>query len=242
MESYQFDNTLFILVILKLYCYKKNITEVRHKMHIPDGFLSLEIWLIMWILTLTFLGYAVSKTKNRLTERHVPMLGVLAAFVFAAQMLNTPIAGGTSGHLLGGVLTAAILGPMTSSIIMATIFIVQAIFFQDGGITALGANIFNMGLIGTIGGYYIYAAIKKTLGGNLGMFIGLAIASWLAVVLASAATAVEIAASGIIPLVIILPAMVSIHAIIGLIEAGLTLVVVGFISRTRPDLLTLDKV
>ncbi|MBN2013577.1 MAG: energy-coupling factor ABC transporter permease [Candidatus Altiarchaeota archaeon] len=211
-------------------------------MHIPDGFLSTEVWLIMWALAVAVLGYAIWKTNERLGEKHVPMLGVLAAFIFAAQMLNTPVAGGTSGHMLGGVLAAVILGPFSASIIMATVFIVQGVFFQDGGITTLGANIFNMGLIGTVGGYYIYYTIKNIVKGDSGRFPAIAVAAWLAVVLASAATSIEIAASGIIPIGVVLPAMVSIHMIIGLIEAAVSVVVVAFILKTRPDLLELQKI
>jgi cobalt/nickel transport system permease protein len=170
------------------------------------------------------------------------MIGVLAACIFAAQMLNTPVAGGTSGHLLGSVLAAVILGPMTASIVMATVFIVQGIFFQDGGVTALGANIFNMGFMGTFVGYYVYVLIKKIVGGEAGKFIALAVAAWLSVVLASAGTAIEIAVSGIIPMMVVLPAMVSIHVIVGLIEAGVSVAVIGFLAKTRPDLLTLEKV
>lgn len=211
-------------------------------MHIPDGFLSTEIWAGMWLVTILIIGYAVSRTNKKLDAKNVPMLGVLAAFVFAAQMLNTPVAGGTSGHMLGGVLTAVLLGPMTASIIMTTVFIVQAVFFQDGGITSLGANIFNMGFIGTIGCYYIFYAIKGTMKGTGRLLAGAGLAAWLSVVLASAATAVEIAASGTAAMDIVLPAMVSIHAVIGLIEAGVTIAALAFISGTRPDLLKLEKV
>lgn len=211
-------------------------------MHIPDGFLSTKIWMGMWFISIVIVGYAIWRTNKKLGDKHVPMMGVLAAFIFAAQMLNIPVVGGTSGHMLGGVLAAVFLGPIAASIIMATIFIVQAVFFQDGGITTLGANIFNMGLIGTIGGYYIYYGIKKVIAGDSGRFIGVAIAAWLAVVLASAATAIELAASGTVPLEITLPAMVSIHTIIGLIETGITISVVVFVLKTRPDLLNLEKI
>jgi cobalt/nickel transport system permease protein len=211
-------------------------------MHIPDGFLSTEIWAGMWLISILTVGYAIQRTNKKLGDKHVPLMGVLAAFIFAAQMLNMPVAGGTSGHMLGGVLAAVFLGPLAASVIMATLFIVQAVFFQDGGITSLGANIFNMGLIGTIGCFYVYRGIKKTLKGDMGRFTGVALAAWLSVVLASAACAIELAASGTIPLEIGLPAMVSIHSIIGLIEAGITLAVVAFVLKTRPDLLNLEKI
>ena len=119
-------------------------------MHIPDGFLSTGIWVGMWIVSLMILFYSISRVNNKLGDRHIPLMGVLAAFIFSAQMLNTPVAAGTSGHMLGGVLAASFLGAFAASVIMASVFIVQAVFFNDGGITALGANMFNMGFIGTI--------------------------------------------------------------------------------------------
>ena len=207
-------------------------------MHIPDGFLSPEIWMGMWLISIAILGYAIAKTNRELGDRHVPLMGVLAAFIFAAQMLNTPVAAGTSGHMLGGVLAAVFLGPLAASIVMACVFIVQGVFFQDGGITAMGANIFNMGLIGTIGGYYIYRGISKV----SGRLVAAGIAAWLAVVAASAATAIELAISGTTSLQLALPAMVGIHAIIGLIEAGITVGAIAFVMKTRPDLLELEKI
>jgi len=211
-------------------------------MHIPDGFLSPSVWVSMWLIAIVILSYSIMRVNKRLGEKHIPMMGVLAAFIFAGQMLNMPVAAGTSGHMLGGVLAAIFLGPFTASIVMATVFIVQAVFFQDGGITALGANMFNMGLIGTILGYCLYQGIRKAVGGSKGILIGAGIAGWLAIVLASAACAIELALSGISPLNLALPAMVSIHVIIGIIEAVITVVVVGYVLKTRPDLLELSKI
>jgi len=211
-------------------------------MHIPDGFLSFEVWALLWAVAALILAFAVWKTNKKLGDKHVPLLGVLAAFVFAAQMLNVPVAGGTSGHLLGGVLIAVFVGPLAGSIVMSSIFAVQAIFFQDGGITAMGANIINMGLIGTILGFCIYLSFTKMLKKEKGMIIGGAVAAWISVVLASAACAFELAVSGTSPLWIVLPAMVSIHAVIGIIEAAVTVAVIGFVLKTRADLLDLPKI
>ncbi|MDY6966679.1 MAG: energy-coupling factor ABC transporter permease [Halobacteriota archaeon] len=211
-------------------------------MHIPDGFLNTPIWVGMWIISIFVVGYAIRKTNKKLKDQHIPLMGVLAAFIFAAQMLNVPIAVGTSGHLLGGVMVAIFLGPFAGTIIMASVFILQSILFQDGGITALGANIFNMGIIGTILGYYIFHGIKSTIGGKNGMIIGAAVAGWIAVVLASVAVSIELYASGIVPLKIVLPPMVGVHALIGLIEAGVTVAVLTVVMRSRPDLLELDKI
>ncbi|MCK4405251.1 MAG: energy-coupling factor ABC transporter permease [Hadesarchaea archaeon] len=211
-------------------------------MHIPDGFLSVEVWASLWVVAILILVVAVWRTNKKLGDRHVPLLGVLAAFIFAAQMLNVPVAGGTSGHMLGGVLIAVFVGPMAGSIVMGSIFGVQAVFFQDGGITTMGANIINMGLIGTILGYFIYQSVKKAVKGDKGMIIGAGVAAWIAVVLASAACAFELAASGTSPLGIALPAMVGIHAIIGVVEAAITIAVIKSVLKTRADLLKLPKI
>lgn len=211
-------------------------------MHIPDGFLSVAVWAPLWVVAILILVVAVWRTNKKLGDRHVPLLGVLAAFIFAAQMLNVPVVGGTSGHMLGGVLIAVFVGPLAGSIVMGSIFGVQAVFFQDGGITTMGANIINMGLIGTILGYFIYQSVKKVVKGDRGMIIGAGVAAWIAVVLASAACAFELAASGTSPLGIALPAMVGIHAIIGIVEAAITIAVISSILKTRADLLKLPKI
>jgi len=208
-------------------------------MHIPDGFLSTEIWVAMWVVSSLVIFYALSKVKGKLKEKAVPLMGILAAFIFAAQMLNVPIGAGTSGHLLGGVLAAVLLGPFAASIVMVAVFVVQGIFFQDGGITALGANIFNMGLIGTILGYYIYKTGHRLTGNALA---GAGIAAWFSVVLAASATAIELAISGTADLGIVLPAMAGIHAVIGIVEAGITVAVLAYVLKARPDLMKLEKV
>jgi cobalt/nickel transport system permease protein len=208
-------------------------------MHIPDGFLSLPVILVTWILSIALIAIALRKVKRDYQERAVPLMGVCAAFIFAAQMINFPIPGGTSGHLLGGTLAGVLLGPWAGSLVMSVVFIVQAVLFQDGGITVLGANIFNMGLVGTFGGYYLYQAIRKTLGWNTwrGIGTGTAIASWVSVFVASLLCAFQIALSGTIDLPIALSAMAFWHVMIGLGEAVITTIAIGFIYRTRPDLL-----
>lgn len=176
------------------------------------------------------------RTNNRITEKHVPLMGVLAASVFAAQLLNIPVAVGTSGHFIGSVLVAIFLGPWAGMVIITTVLIVQAVLFQDGGILALGANIVNMGVIGTLVGYCLY----KVLSNILKRVMAAAVAAWMTVVLASIACAVELAFSGIIPLNVVVPAMAGIHAIIGAIEAVITFVILSAVMKTRPDLLTLE--
>jgi cobalt/nickel transport system permease protein len=163
-------------------------------------------------------------------------MGVMAAFVFAAQMLNFPVAGGTSGHLMGGVLAAALLGPWAGVVVINIVLAVQCVVFQDGGLTALGANIVNMGLIGSALGYGIYRTIRGTSPQRGRIIAATAVASWCSVVLASAACAVELALSGTSPLRVALPAMVAVHSLIGIGEALITCFVVSYILKVRPDL------
>ncbi|MCJ7646525.1 energy-coupling factor ABC transporter permease [bacterium] len=206
-------------------------------MHIPDGFLDLRTWVTMDVVAGLSVAYAIRKTRAGLGERQIPLMGVMAAFIFAAQMLNFPIAGGTSGHFIGGVMAAVLLGPWAATLVMSTIFIVQCLLFQDGGLTALGANIFNMGIIGTVFGYYIYRGIGFIMGSKKGLFWGVGIASWLAVVLAATFCSIELAVSGTVPLRIALPAMAGVHVFIGVGEAIITMGVISLILKTRPDLL-----
>lgn len=206
-------------------------------MHIPDGFLAMNTWLTTWLISTAGISYSIKIASRKLKERFIPLMGVMSAFIFAAQMLNFPVAGGTSGHLLGGVLAAILLGPFSAAIVISVVLIVQCLIFQDGGITALGANILNMSIIGTMLGYLVYKLICKAIRGNKGIFISTFISAWFSVVLASSACAFELAISGTSPLGIVFPAMVGIHAIIGIGEGLITLLVIGFILRVRPDLI-----
>jgi cobalt/nickel transport system permease protein len=209
-------------------------------LHAPDGFLSVPVAAVMWVLTLVVLTIAVRRTNQTLDERSVPLLGVMAAFIFAAQMFNFQVVGGTSGHLLGGVLAAILLGPWAATIVMACVVAVQALVFQDGGLVVLGANIFNMGVIGTLGGFLIYKTVATVLGGEgRGRLPAAAIAAWTSVVLGATAMALELAISGTTPLELTLPAMVGVHAVIGIGEAVITVAALAFIGATRPDLFAL---
>ena len=211
-------------------------------LHAPDGFVSLPIAGLMWAVTAAVVGYAVYRTNRELDERAVPLLGVMAAFIFAAQMFNFPVVGGTSGHLLGGVLAAVMLGPWAGTLVMTAVVAVQALIFQDGGLLVLGANIFNMGIVGTLGGYAVYRAIAGLLGGEeRGRLPAAGIAAWVSVVAGSVAMTLELAASGVVPLEIALPAMVGVHALIGLGEAAITVGALAFIGATRADLFRLRR-
>jgi cobalt/nickel transport system permease protein len=208
------------------------------QLHAPDGFLTPEVAAVMWVLTIVVLAVAVRQTNRTLDERAVPLLGVMAAFIFAAQMFNFQVVGGTSGHLLGGVLAAVLLGPWAGTLVMACVVAVQAIVFQDGGLVVMGANIFNMGVVGTLCGYVLYRAVATVLGGeDRGRIPAAAVAAWAAVVGGAALMALQLAVSGTAPLEIALPAMLGIHVVIGIGEALITVGALGFIGATRSDLL-----
>lgn len=201
-------------------------------MHIPDGFLEPEVWIPLTAISGMSLVSVSRKISDGIDEKAIPLMGVLAAFIFAAQMINFPIGGGTSGHLMGGVLIAAIVGPYGGLIIMSTILILQALLFQDGGITALGANIFNMGIIGTLFGYLIFKGINY-LTGNVRFSVFTA--SWFSVVAASAFTAIELSLSGIIPMKVSLPAMIGVHSIIGIGEGIITISALELVSKVKKE-------
>jgi cobalt/nickel transport system permease protein len=194
----------------------------------------------MWVVTIVVLAYAVRQTNRTLDDRAIPLMGVMAAFIFAAQMFNFQVIGGTSGHLLGGVLAAVLLGPWAGTLVMTSVVAVQALVFQDGGLVVLGANIFNMGVIGTLGGYAVYRTLCRMLGGEERARIPAAgVAAWLSVVVAAAAISVELALSGTTELAIALPTMVGIHVLIGVGEAIITMAALAFIQVTRSDLFAL---
>jgi cobalt/nickel transport system permease protein len=207
-------------------------------MHIPDGFLSNEVAAAVAVPAIAVVGYGLRRAEVDLDDRRVPLLGVTAAFVFAAQMLNFPVAGGTSGHFLGAALAAVLVGPWLAGLVLAVVLVVQAFVFADGGLTALGANILNMGVIGgvVVGGLMLAArrALPTTRGALLGVAAG---GAWLAVMAGAAACSIELAASGTVPLGTVLPAMLGVHAIIGAGEAVITVAAVSAVLATRPDLI-----
>ncbi len=205
-------------------------------MHIPDGFLSPQVFVPFWMVAVSALAYALRKTKQVLKDKMIPLMGVMAAFIFAAQMLNFPVLGGTSGHLLGGVLAAVTLGPFAGCIVLSLVLIVQCLIFQDGGLTALGANIFNMAIVGTILGYYFYRIIRQVFF-KKNILMAVFISAWVSVVLASLFCAIELSLSGTSILKIVLPAMLFVHIFIGIGEAIITTLVISFILRVRPDLI-----
>ena len=208
-------------------------------LHIPDGFLTIVVSLIFWLITILMVGLAVSKTNRSLGEKQVPIMGVMAAFIFAAQMLNFPIAGGTSGHFLGGSLAAIVLGPWAGILVMTAVVGIQALLFQDGGLLVMGANIFNMGILTAVIGYGLYRlAIHQKKGIRLAMAGG---GAWIATMAAALITSLQLWLSGTTRLEIVLPAMLGVHALIGLGEALITVAALAYIEQTRPDILDLNN-
>ena len=204
-------------------------------LHIPDGFLSLIISLIFWGITIITVGVAISKTNKSLGEKQVPLMGIMAAFIFAAQMLNFPVAGGTSGHFLGGALAAMVLGPWAGILVMTAVIAVQGLLFQDGGLLVMGANIFNMGLLTAMIGFGLY---RSVIGRSKGIRLAVAgVAAWLAVVASALITALQLWLSGTTTLQIVVPAMLGVHVLIGIGEAIISVAALSFIEQTRPDLL-----
>lgn len=202
-------------------------------LHIPDGFLSVEVAIIGWMIALLMVIIAVRQTRHQLAERQIPIMGVLAAFIFAAQAINFPVAAGTSGHLLGGALAAITMGPWAATLIMTAVVAVQGLLFQDGGLLVMGWNILNMGVFTAFSGYATYSVVRRLMPSRsrwAGAFVG----AWLSVEVGAIATAFELAASGTSPLQFGLPAMAGVHALIGLGEAVITAGAVALLERTRP--------
>jgi len=206
--------------------------------HIPDGFIDAATSAGAGAVTVAGLGVAAKRAAVELDDRAAPLAGLTAAFIFAVQMLNFPVAAGTSGHLIGGVLAAVLVGPWAAAICLAVVLVVQALF-ADGGLSALGLNILNMGLVGGMGGYLVFATVRAVLPKTrAGVLAATAVAAWSSVVLASAAFALEYAIGGTVDLSLrqVIGAMVGVHALIGIGEAVITCLTVSAVLASRPDL------
>ncbi|WP_048150257.1 energy-coupling factor ABC transporter permease [Palaeococcus ferrophilus] len=198
-------------------------------MHIPDGLLSLPVALATYAITVAVVAYSLRKLRD-FPEERIPLLGLLGAGVFAAQMVNFPIVGGVSGHLLGAVLLSVLVGPYAAVVVMSAVLLVQTLLFGDGGVTAIGANILNMGILGAFLGYWVYTRLKR-----VNELLAIGAASWLAVVLGAALASVEIGLSHSIPFTKVLTLMVGYHALIGVGEAVITLFVVNALRAKLPE-------
>ena len=211
-------------------------------MHIPDGLLDLRTAAVTGGIAAAGLGVALWHARGGraggggIERKKVPLLGLSAAFVFAGQMLNFPVAGGTSGHMIGAVLTAALLGPSAAVIVIASVLIVQCFMFADGGVTALGANVLNMGLVGGVAGWIIYAGLSRLVRGLYGRIFAATFAAWASTVLAAVLCAGELAASGRAAWGVVFPAMAGVHMLIGIGEGIITALVLVAVARVRPEL------
>ncbi len=204
-------------------------------LHIPDGFLSVPVALAWWGLAAICLAVAVRRVGG-VSELQIPLMGVMAAFIFAAQMLNFPVLGGTSGHLLGGALAALLLGPWAGMLVMTCVVALQALLFQDGGIVVLGANIFNMGIATAAVGYWLGMPLIRALGGRpMGLAVAGVVTAWLSVMVAAALTSLQLVLSGL-PAGVVFPAMLFVHTFIGIGEGLITVAALAFVAGTRPDL------
>ncbi|MFH1140244.1 MAG: energy-coupling factor ABC transporter permease [Chloroflexota bacterium] len=219
------------------------VTAAPSPLHVPDGFMSLPVIGLTTAITVAVLAVAVWRSNRGLNERLVPLMGVMAAFIFAAQMLNFPVVGGTSGHFVGGALAAALLGLWPAVLVMTCVVALQAILFQDGGLVVLGINVFNMGVVSVLAGWLIYTSFLRTVGvWRWGVLAGGFVAAWVSVVLSALACAVELALSGTSPFQVAVPAMVGVHTLIGLGEGLITGGALALVMATHRDLLHLRPI
>jgi cobalt/nickel transport system permease protein len=204
-------------------------------MHIPDAFLPLSQAALYWMIACIFIILALRWSRNEMSEENIPFIAVLAAGIFAIQAFNLPVGMGTSGHLVGGALAAIALGsPYAAIFVLTIVLIIQGVIFGDGGITSMGANIINMGVIGGFVGYYGYIGVKKIINQ---MYLSAGIAAWAACLIAAFACALEMAVAGTFPLTGGMIAMGVYHAVIGVIEGVITAGALYLIIQTRPDMI-----
>lgn len=207
-------------------------------MHIPDGFIPLWQCAIYYVIMIVALYFSLKWARKNLDEKLIPLMAVLAAGIFAIMSMNMPIPFGTSGHMVGGALVAIIFcAPEAAVLIFFIVLLVQGLFFGDGGLTALGANVLNMGIIGGVIGLFTFKGLRNP----IGKYPAIGVAAWLSIFLAAEATAIEMALAGTFPLVAGLLSMGIYHAFIGIIEAVLTVVVIMALEKIRPDLLAWNR-
>ena len=208
-------------------------------MHVPDGFLDAPTLVTTAALGVAGLGLALREVRRNLPPRRVPLIGLAAAFVFAAQMLNFPVAAGTSGHLIGAALAAVLLGPAAAIVAMTAVLLLQALMFADGGITALGANVLNLAVIAPLVAYGVYRCVRSVAGeGQQATLLATGFAAWCSTMAAALACALQLAASGVVEWGTVLAAMGGVHMVIGLGEAVITMLIVAVVMRARPELVT----
>jgi cobalt/nickel transport system permease protein len=220
----------------------QNKEEVRKEgegqMHIPDGFLDLWIVAVMYIVSAAVIGFSAWKLKGKLEASQTPLIGIVAAGIFAAQMLNWPIPGGTSAHFVGGSIAGILLGPYAGCLSMVSVLTIQSLIFGDGGITALGANIFNMAIVAVFVGYWVFRALRRY-NQDLALFL----AGWLGIWLGAIAAGVEIGASSIFAyeLGTTISVMGIWHGALGIIEGIITMLAVRYVLIKQPELVPLSR-
>ena len=208
-------------------------------MHVPDGFLDAPTLVATAGLAAVGLGLALREVRRNLPPRRVPLIGLAAAFVFAAQMLNFPVAAGTSGHLIGAALAAVLLGPAAAIVGMTAVLLLQSLMFADGGITALGANVLNLAVIAPLVAHGVYRSVRSVAGDSQhATLLATGFAAWCSTMAAALACAAQLAASGVVAWGTVLAAMGSVHMVIGLGEAVITMLIVAVVMRARPELVT----
>ncbi|MBC7107259.1 MAG: energy-coupling factor ABC transporter permease [Methanomassiliicoccales archaeon] len=212
-------------------------------MHIPDGLMAPEILAIGWMIALAVIAFSVFKVNKKIDEKTVPLMAILAAGIFVAQMLNFPIFGGTTGHLVGAALAAVLVGPYAAVIILTVILVIQCFVFGDGGLTALGLNLTNMAVIGTFVAWGTYKLFPEKL-----EKVGVVAAAWASVFVAAFACALELAASFSISsgaygieAAISLPSMLGYHAVIGIGEGIITGAIFLYLTKVAPEIIKTRK-
>ncbi len=207
-------------------------------MHIPDGFIDAPVSIAAGVVAVVGMTYCVKRASADLDDRLAPMAGLVAAFIFAAQMLNFPVASGTSGHLLGGALAAILVGPAAGAMCVAVVLLIQALF-ADGGLTALGLNITNMALVTAFVGYALFLLFKRFLGSSDGrVAVAAGVAAGISVPISALVFSLEFALGGVADLNVgaVIAAMVGTHVLVGIGEGIITGLTVAAVLRTRPDL------
>ena len=208
-------------------------------MHIPDGFINAQISVLALVISAVFVYVALQGAKRQLDEKVAPLAGLAAVFIFAMQMINFPVAAGTSGHLIGGALAAILIGPWAGVLAVTVVLIVQALVFADGGLTAIGLNVLNMSVMATLMAWIIFRLLQRMFPKNLiGFLSATAIAAYLSVPLSAIGFTIEFALGGTaaIELSTVLGAMVGVHAVIGLGEAIITVLTISAVLSVRKDL------
>jgi cobalt/nickel transport system permease protein len=205
-------------------------------LHIPDGLLDAKVWAAADVVAAGVVVVCARKVKRDVEERQVPLLGAVAAFVFAAQMVNFPVAGGTSGHFVGGALVAILLGPAAAMVVMTCVLLLQCLLFGDGGLLALGANILNMALVASFLGYGVFRLVRRLWMGSSSLALAGFLAGWVSVVGAACLCALELGLSGRYPFAPALAAMGGVHALIGIGEGIINAAALTFLLKARPEL------